>query len=272
MIITPQLFSLIVIIIIIVILLHWWFWRKLKLLLKQRTNELKRSNARLQYEIGACQKVKEQFRKLSVVIEQSPSTTVIVDTQGNIEYVNPKFTKVTGYTAEEVIGQNPRVISSGQHSKDFYQDMWNTILNGNEWQDEFLNKKKDGTLYWELASISAIRNEDNEITYFIKVSEDITEHRQAQQELQENKEQLHSILNNTATVIFLKDIAGRYLFVNKRFEDIFNISNQQIVGKTDYDIFPNEIANIFINNDRKVIARNSLLKIEEKVPQDDGLH
>ncbi|MDM8565807.1 PAS domain S-box protein [Candidatus Halobeggiatoa sp. HSG11] len=266
-IIIPQLFSLIVIIAIIGILLRWrpQHENKLELLLQQRTDEL-------QHEIRTRQKAEEQFKKLSIIIEQIPSSTVIVNVQGNIEYVNPKFTQITGYTAEEAIGQNPRILKSNLHTKEFYRNMWNVILSGKEWRNEFRNQKKDGTLYWEAASISTIKNADNEITYFIKVAEDITERKKAQQELQENKEQLHAILNNSATVIFLKDTTGRYLFVNKRYEDIFGISNQQIIGKTDYDIFPKEMADIFVINDKKVISKQSLIKIEEKIPQNNGLH
>ncbi len=273
-IIIPTAINLISVILIIIILIFWWFKHEneLELLVKQQIKELKYSNEQLRKEIEERKIIEEQLRKLSVVIEQSPSTTVIVDIVGNIEYVNPKFTQITGYTSEEAIGRSPRILKSGQHPKEFYQNMWNTILHGEEWRDEFHNRKKDGTLYWEYASISTIKDGNGNITNFIKVAEDITERKQAQQELQESKEQLHAILNNSATVIFLKDMSGRYLFINKRYENIFNISNKQIVGKTDYDIFPADMADIYIANDKKVISNNTLLKIEEKVPQSDGIH
>ncbi|MFK5971258.1 MAG: PAS domain S-box protein [Candidatus Marithrix sp.] len=272
--IIPIIVNLISVILIIIILVRWWFKyeNELKFLVKQQTKELKQYKEQLQKEIKRRKIVEDQLKKLSVVIEQSPSTTVIVDITGNIEYVNPKFTQITGYSAEEAIGRNPRILKSGQHTKEFYQNMWDTILYGEEWRNEFHNRKKDGSLYWEYASISTIKDKNGNITNFIKVSEDITERKQAQQALQESKEQLHAILNNSATVIFLKDMSGRYLFINKRYENIFNISNQQIIGKTDYDIFPADMADIYIANDKKVVASNSLLKVEEKVPQSDGMH
>ena len=165
--------------------------------LKQSTNKLEHYNGQLQYEIKAGRKVEEQLRKLSVVIEQSPSTTVIVDTLGKIEYVNPKFTQITGYTAEEVIGQNPSILNSGQHTKVFYQNMWDTILSGKEWQSEFHNRKKDGTLYWESASILTVKNADNKIAYFIKVAEDITERKYALKALRDSEERLRTVADFT---------------------------------------------------------------------------
>ncbi|HHB92916.1 MAG TPA: PAS domain S-box protein, partial [Thioploca sp.] len=218
-------------VILIIILIRWWFKQtsELKCLIKQQTKELKQYKEQLRSEIKGRKIIESQLKKLSIIIEQSPSTTIIVDIIGNIEYVNPKFTQITGYSAEEAIGRNPRILKSGQHTKEFYQNMWDTILYGEEWRNEFHNRKKDGSLYWEYASISTIKDKNGNITNFIKVAEDITERKQAEQALQESKEQLHAILNNSATVIFLKDMSGRYLFINKRYENIFNISNQQMV-------------------------------------------
>ena len=118
----------------------------------------------------------EEFNlKLSKATEQSPVTIVITNTDGSIEYVNPKFTEVTGYTYEEVLGKNPRILKSGEHSTAFYKEMWKTILSGKEWKGELHNKKKTGELFWENARISPIYNEAGEITHFVGVKEDITE-------------------------------------------------------------------------------------------------
>ncbi|OGP15692.1 MAG: hypothetical protein A2052_07455 [Deltaproteobacteria bacterium GWA2_54_12] len=114
------------------------------------------------------------LKKLSVAVEQSPASIVITDTTGAIEYVNPKFTEVTGYGAEEVLGKNPRVLKSDHFKPEKYEELWKTILSGRTWQGEFLNKKKNGELFWESASISPILGEMGEITHFIGVKEDIT--------------------------------------------------------------------------------------------------
>lgn len=112
--------------------------------------------------------------KLSRAVEQSPVTIIITNKDGKIEYVNPIFTKVTGYTFQEVEGENPRILSSNEKSQKEYKKMWDTILSGKVWRGEFQDKKKDGELYWEQASISPITNESGEITHFVAVKEDIT--------------------------------------------------------------------------------------------------
>jgi PAS domain S-box-containing protein len=129
----------------------------------------------------------ELVRKLSVAIEQSPVTIVITDSQGNIEYVNPCFTKTTGYAFDDAIGKNPRILKSGVQSVEFYRTLWDLISGGFEWHGEFCNKKKNGELYWESASISPVRNSDGEVTNFIAVKEDITDRKKAYEELEKAK-------------------------------------------------------------------------------------
>ncbi|MDT3695762.1 MAG: PAS domain S-box protein [Ignavibacterium sp.] len=124
-----------------------------------------------------------QLRNLSRTVEQSPVSIVITDLEGNIEYVNPKFEEVSGYTFNEVIGKNPRILSSGTKPKIEYQQMWQTILSGKEWRGEFYNKKKNGELYWESASISPLLNENNEIFRFLAINEDITQQKKMTEEL-----------------------------------------------------------------------------------------
>ena len=105
---------------------------------------------------------------------------MITDPAGAIEYVNPKFVEVTGYTVEEALGQNPRVLNSGDQPKEFYQALWQTISAGNDWHGEFCNKKKNGDIYWESASISPIRDSQGQIVHFVAIKEDITERKQSE--------------------------------------------------------------------------------------------
>jgi PAS domain S-box-containing protein len=120
-------------------------------------------------------KRENQLQELSVAVEQSPACVLITDIKGNIQYVNPKFISLTGYSLEEAIGNNPRMLKSGEYPEGFYENLWNTIAAGKEWKGEFHNKKKNGELYWESAYISSIRNKEGVITNFIAVKEDITE-------------------------------------------------------------------------------------------------
>ncbi len=124
------------------------------------------------------------LRTLSVAIEQSPVTTVITDLAGNIVFVNPKFTETTGYTAEEAIGQNPRILKSENKTSLEYKELWDTLVSGQSWHGVFHNKKKSGELFWESAVISPVKNEQGAITHFLAVKEDITERKRLQEELE----------------------------------------------------------------------------------------
>lgn len=140
-------------------------------------------------DITESRHTEEELRKLSRAVEQSPSIVMITDKHGFIEYTNPKFTEVSGYTLEEVRGENPRIMKSGETSTDEYRRLWNSIIEGKEWRGELHNKKKNGELYWEAAAISAIRNAEGDITHFLSVKEDITERKRLESEVaQRNKE------------------------------------------------------------------------------------
>jgi len=127
----------------------------------------------------------KKLLKLSQSVEQSPASVVITDPDGAIEYVNPKFEQITGYSSDKIRGQNPRFLKSGVQSKEFYEDLWQVITSGREWHGEFCNKKKNGELFWESASISPLIDSDGTITHFVGVKEDITEKKQLEDQLRQ---------------------------------------------------------------------------------------
>jgi len=106
---------------------------------------------------------------------QSPVSIIITDTEGNIEYVNPKFCEITGWSISEVAGQNPRFLKSGKQTAEFYEELWNTLTEGKVWKGEFCNQKKDGKLFWEQAIINPVKDEAGNISHYIAIKEDITE-------------------------------------------------------------------------------------------------
>jgi PAS domain S-box-containing protein len=141
-------------------------------------------------------KAEEETLKLSTAVVQSPTIVIITDLDGNIEFVNPKFSEVTGYSIEEAKWKNPRILNSGFHDKKFFSDLWQTILSGKIWQGEIRNKKKNGDLYWENVLISPITDSNGKITHFVAVKEDITEKKKMIEELiraKENAEEMNRI-------------------------------------------------------------------------------
>jgi len=126
-------------------------------------------------------------RIFASIVEESPTSVIITDARGNIEYVNRKFTTLTGYSRAEVLGKNPRVLKSGRQSPSVYQELWRTITSGGEWRGELCNRKKNGELYWELAAISAIKGDDGTVAHFIAVKEDITDRKRMEELLRHAK-------------------------------------------------------------------------------------
>ena len=138
-------------------------------------------------------RAEEELRKLSRAVDQSPVIVLITDVNGVIEYVNPKFTQITGYLPEEVMGKSPRILKSGKMPEEIYKELWNTITSGNEWRGELVNKKKDGEFFWGQVSISPIKDCSSVITHFVAVAEDITEQKSAQEIIQ------HQAFHDTLT-------------------------------------------------------------------------
>jgi len=157
-------------------------------------------------DITERKRIGEEIRILSRAIEQSPSIVVITDTKGNIEYANPKFTRLTGYTLQEAIGKNPRILKSGQTPPEEYKQLWKTIVTGGEWQGEFCNKKKNGELYWESASISPVSNPEGVITHFMAIKEDITERKMMEKELKRTMEERNENIQELKRLMEFSDL------------------------------------------------------------------
>lgn len=130
----------------------------------------------------------DELRKLSRAVEQSPVSIMITDLNGKIEYVNPKFCAISGYNFDEVVGNKPNILKSGDTPADEYKNLWKTILSGKDWSGEFLNRKKDGSLFWEHATITGIKGAEGKVTHFLAVKEDITQRKKFEKELIEAKE------------------------------------------------------------------------------------
>ncbi|MDU2065353.1 MAG: PAS domain S-box protein [Sporomusaceae bacterium] len=182
---------------------------------------------------------REKILKLTRAVEQSPVTVVITDREGNIEYVNPRFTQITGYTFAEVCGKNPRILKSGEQPADFYRELWNTLLAEKEWRGEFQNKRKDGSFYWEYALIVPIRNSSGAVTHYLAVKEDVTTQKRQQEELYLAHEELERIFNSAADAMCVVSSDATILRINNAFMEYFQIAREESVGKKDYEVFNN---------------------------------
>ncbi|MFO7843065.1 MAG: PAS domain S-box protein [Bacteroidales bacterium] len=159
----------------------------------------------LAIDITQKKKTEYELKKLSNAIQHSPVCVIITNLKGQIEYVNPVFTKFTGYTPEEVLGEKVGILNDSKSAQAFYKEIIATVSEGKDWQGEIQNRKKDGEIYWELVSISPVKNNKNEITHFIIIAEDITKRKKNEKELMQAKEQAEE--SNRLKTAFLANLS-----------------------------------------------------------------
>ncbi len=163
-------------------------------LITNQAAELENQKKILELQIEERKKIEFEARKLFTAIEQSANTVIITGLDGRIEYVNPKFSFVTGYTPAEVIGKNPRILKSKSKRPEDYKELWETVLAGRVWKGVFLNVKKDGTEYWEETTITPVKNPEGTVEHFIAIKEDITDRKRTEEALRLNETRLNSLL------------------------------------------------------------------------------
>jgi PAS domain S-box-containing protein len=166
---------------------------QLELRVQERTEELAIKNKELLSEIAEREKIERQLRIQTTAMEAAASGMVITDRHGNIEWTNPAMTQISGYAADEMIGQHMRLFRSGKHDVDFYQQMWETILPGKVWHGETTNRRKDGNFYVEEQTITPVRDGNDQISHFIAIKQDVTERKLMYAQLEESNRQLTSI-------------------------------------------------------------------------------
>jgi PAS domain S-box-containing protein len=211
-------------------------------------------------DITEARQAQDKIFQLSQAVEQSPVSIVITDRQGTVEYVNKKFTEVTGYTADEATGQNPRILKSGYTTDVDYQNLWKTLMSGETWCGEFHNKKKNGELFWESSSISPLLNSQGEMSHFLGIKEDITEKKKAAEKTLELNRDFLNFLENTSDFVYYKDITGRIRFCSQALANITgHTSWTQMVGKNDEEVFPEELAKIYMEEEVSIYKNSQPL-------------
>jgi PAS domain S-box-containing protein len=205
-------------------------------------------------DITGSKTAESTIKKLSQAVEHSPECIMITDRDGNIEYVNPKFVALTGYSSEEVLGKNPRFLQSGETPKEEYAQLWNAIAAGSEWRGVFRNKKKNGEVYWEEASISAVKNMAGEITHFVAVKEDITERKNMFDTIDKTEETFRALYENMPVGYQSLDKNGCILDVNKRWLELLGYARSDVIGRWFGDFLSGEDAAVFNERFQRFLA------------------
>ncbi|MEF3255886.1 MAG: PAS domain S-box protein, partial [Deferribacterales bacterium] len=177
--------------------------------------------------------IEYELKLFSDIVFQSPVSVMVTDIDGNILYVNPAFTDITGYSFDEVYGKNPRILSSGRHPKAFYDDLWNTINSGKVWKGEFINKRKDGSIYYESAIISPVKDEKGFIRNFMAIKDDVTVLKGLEDRLKEERDKLSTIIEASQL--------GTWEWNIQTGETVFNDKWADIIGYTLDELQPTNI-------------------------------
>ena len=172
--------------------------------------------------------------KFAQVVKQTADLVMITDRDGIIEYVNPAYERTTGFSKDEVIGKRPNIHKSGKHETSFYAELWQTILNGRTYNREMINRKKDGSVYLSLKTITPILNESGEIAHFVSTDKDVTEQRRREAENRELLQKYHNLFGYSADGMAYCDLKGTLLDVNASFCQLVNYSSDELIGKKMY--------------------------------------
>ncbi len=214
--------------------------------------------------------VERELNLRQSALEAAADGVVITDKQGSILWVNRAFTNLTQYSREEAIGGNPRLLKSGAHDEAFYRQLWQSLLDGRVWQGEITNRRKDGSLYQEDMSITPVHSANGEISHFVAIKRDISQRKTSEERQRQESALLTSLVDSIPDLIFYKDVAGVYLGCNTAFAQFAGRPVDDIVGKTDFDLFPEEVAAFFREQDTQMMAQDEARHNEEWVDYPDG--
>ncbi len=181
-------------------------------------------------------RAEEQLHLQTSALEATVNSILITNRMGQILWVNPAFTKLTGYTAAEVLGKTPSLLKSGKHDRTFYDDLWQTISRGDSWHGELLNRRKDGSLYFEEMTITPVRGANGEVQNYIAIKRDISERKQFDEQLARERDLLRALMDHLPDHIYFKDARSRYTCINQAHARHLGLNTpEEAIGKTDAD-------------------------------------
>jgi PAS domain S-box-containing protein len=207
----------------------------------------------------------DQLRLRDAALEAAANAIVITDREGRITWANPAFAELTGWSLHEVEGLSPRVLKSGHHDPEFYEGLWRTILSGEVWQGEMVNRRKDGSVYYEEKTITPVRASGRgEITHFVGVKVDVSQRRAAREALLQSERRHRRLAEAAHDDIFIVDREGRLIYLNPAAAARLGQRPPDVAGKPLRDILPPEVASRFLQNVERVLASREDLYVEER--------
>jgi PAS domain S-box-containing protein len=224
-------------------------------------------------DITERKRAEEELRKLvkdlsdvKFALDRS-AILAVTDARGTITHINDKFCQISKYSREELIGQTHRLVNSGYHPKEFFQDLWSTITQGKVWHGEIRNKAKDGTYYWVDTTIVPFLDDEGKPFQYLAIRFDISDRKRVEDAFQESYNLLQTVIEGTHDAVFVKDLQGRYLMLNSTTARIIGRSVDEIIGKDDTEFFSPDVATFLKEVDRAIMTTGVSRVLEESAPQ-----
>ncbi|HET8575725.1 MAG TPA: PAS domain S-box protein [Methylomirabilota bacterium] len=197
----------------------------------------------------------QELRLQAAALESAANAIVIVDLSGAVVWANPAFSRLTGFALEEVLGEDLRLLKSGQQPPEFYKELWETILSGQVWQGQLINRRRDGRFYNEEMTITPVRDEQGIVTHFVAVKQDVTERRRAEENLQDLYRLFRSLMQNALDIVTIVDGDGMIRYGSPSIERVLGYTPSELVGRSAFDFMPEEdarkVAELIARSDEK---------------------
>lgn len=244
---------------------------KLHLDLIEQRHALEVLNRQLSLSLSRIRLSESRLKVLSTAIEQSPAAVMITNAAAAIEYVNPRFTIDSGYTAAEVLGKDPHLLASGLTRPDTFEQMWTSLREGSPWSGELLNRRKSGELYWEEAHMAPVRDADGKTTHFISVTLDITARKRLEQDLRASEEKFRTFVESANDIIYTIDLNGRLQYISPNWGELMGYKDGTTPGE-DYarHIHPDDLPVLRAFFDSITLTRSKKSGVEYRVRHATG--
>ncbi|MFB6155887.1 MAG: PAS domain S-box protein [Haloferacaceae archaeon] len=187
-------------------------------------------------DVTARKRREQELRRFRKAVESAGHAISIVDRDGTIAYVNPAFEEITGYEESEAIGRRPAMLSSGEHGEAFYEDLWDTILSGDVWHHEIVNRRKSGERYVASQTVAPVVDESGDVTEFVAIQTDVTERKRREEQLQQAREEYAELFDGISDPVFVHEPDGSFVAVNEAATDLFGYDEEELLSLTPEDI------------------------------------